>query len=71
MKKTHITLLEEDIFEQDISGYDYVYIFLMPNIMKEYETRFQENLNPGTIIIANSFKFPNWKPFKTLDAPTS
>ncbi len=64
--QSHIQLAEWDIFDTDISWYDYIYIFLMPAVMPRIQARLDTHLSPHTIVIVNSFPLPDRKPIHIL-----
>ena len=67
IKKSQVKLFKWDFTKQDISSYDYIFMYLMPSSMKELEKRVFENKKPKAIVIVNTFPFPNKKPFKIID----
>lgn len=62
----NITLLHQSLYDADVEKYDYIYCYLMPFVMQKMENRLQEKIGDDTIIIVNSFKFPNREPFKVI-----
>ena len=64
--KTNIRLIQWNFFDNDISNYDYIYIYLMPSVMKDVEKFVFKNKKTEAIVIVNSFPFPNKKPFKVI-----
>ncbi len=51
-----------DFMRQDLSGYDVITAYLMPQFMVRLEPKLLRELKPGSRVISNSFIFPNWKP---------
>jgi ubiquinone/menaquinone biosynthesis C-methylase UbiE len=66
IKKSDIKLFKWDFTKQDISKFDYIFMYLMPSVMKELEGRVFENKWENSIVIVNTFPFPNKKPFKVI-----
>jgi len=67
IKKSKVKLFKWDFTKQDISNYDYIFMYLMPSSMKELEKWIFENKKQDAIVIVNTFPFPNKKPFKIID----
>jgi len=63
---TNITLIHQSLYDADIAKYDYIYCYLMPFVMKDMEDWLQRNISKNTVVVVNSFKFPNRKPFKVI-----
>lgn len=55
-----------NITQEEMYTYDYVYIYLFPELMRKVETRLVPKMKPGTTVIVNSFAFPTLKPTKTF-----
>lgn len=53
-----------DLFSANLSEYDVVFSYLMPKAMKKLEKKLENELKPGAVFIAESFKLPNKKPSK-------
>lgn len=64
--KKDIQLTYGDLYQTDISWYDYVYLFLMPKVMKKTQEWLDQNISKKTIVIVNTFKLPDWKPYKVI-----
>ena len=62
-----ITLYAKDFHKAEIGKADYIYLFLIPKQMKELQERLPPRMKKGSIIIANTFKFPDKKPFKVIE----
>lgn len=58
----------QNIFDVNIQSYDYIYLFLMPNVMSSVEKWLEKDLNSHTIVICNSFALPNRKPKQILSS---
>lgn len=63
-----IEFVSENIFETDISQADAIYLFLMPKLLKNLETKFKRELKPGAIVVSHGFKIDWLKKnlYKTL-----
>lgn len=51
-----------DFMKADLSKYDAIVIYGFPSFMPKLEKKLKSELKPGTRIVSNFFKFPNWKP---------
>ena len=49
-------------WQTDLSSYDVVVVFGITHIMARLESKLQAELRPGSLVISNIFRFPNWKP---------
>ena len=47
-----------------------VICYLFPGAMQKLKMKFEEELQPGTIVISNTFAIPSWTPDQTLTIPT-
>lgn len=50
---------------KDLASFNVVFVYGICHIMNRLEKKLDEELKPGTIIVSNSFTFPNWKYQKT------
>ena len=55
-----------DIFKQDLSKADVVFIFLLPKGVEKLKPKLKKELKKGTIIITQTFHFKDWKPYKKI-----
>lgn len=55
-----------DIFKQNLSTADIVFIFLLPKGIEKLEPKLKQELKKGSIIITQTFHFKSWKPFKKI-----
>jgi hypothetical protein len=61
-----LRLLKNDFLLADIHGYDYIYVYLLPQQMAEIESRIFKSMKDDAIIISNSFQFAIHKPFEII-----
>jgi cyclopropane fatty-acyl-phospholipid synthase-like methyltransferase len=59
-KNAHIYL--QSFWSADLSKYDTIIVFGISHIMARLEVKLQKELKPGSRVISNIFKFPNWQP---------
>ena len=59
---------KENIFKTDFKEYGYLYIFLMPELIKKLESKLKKELEKGTIVISHGFPIEDLKKkqFKVL-----
>lgn len=50
-----------NLWQAPISDADVVFVYLLPWRMQELAAKLTREVEPGTLIISNSFIFPNWK----------
>ena len=51
----NIVFKTENIFDTNLAGADYLYLFLMPDLLKKLVPKFDQELKKGTIIISHGF----------------
>lgn len=56
-----ITILEQDFWDTDLSGFDVIAVYPMPDIMRHLEEKLKKELKPGVRVVTNYYQFPNWK----------
>jgi hypothetical protein len=64
--KKNIHLHHGDIQDCDLSTYDIIYIFLLPQHLDNLQERLQKNMKSDAIIVCNTFAFSDRKPYQTL-----
>jgi hypothetical protein len=67
--RLEIDLRMKNLFHQDVSDADCIFLYLMPGAMKTLHKKFDKELKPGTKVISHAFKFPGRKPVKTMPVP--
>ena len=63
-KKTHFC--HGDVFERNYYPADIVYIYLLQKAVDKLEEKLKKELNPGAVVITQTYHFKNWKPFKKM-----
>lgn len=58
----------KNFWNEDLSSYNVVTVFLAPHLMKKLEKKLQKELPVGSRVITQTFKFPTWKPIKVDDS---
>ncbi len=53
---------KEDFWEKDLSSFDIITIYPMPDIMNTLEEKLRKELNPATRVLLNFYPFMNTKP---------
>ena len=51
-----VRFLTQNVFNYSVKDADYVYLFLMPDMIKKLVPKFKSDLKKGTIIISHGFK---------------
>ncbi|MFB9356129.1 class I SAM-dependent methyltransferase [Sneathiella chinensis] len=64
-------ILFQDIWKQDLSGFDVVYCFLSPVPMPALYEKAKKEMKPGSLFISNSFTVPDVPPDRTLTVEDS
>ena len=60
--KSHV--IKWDYIKADIKKYDFIYLYLFPEIIENIENKIYSEAKKWTTIIVNAFKFKNHKPTK-------
>jgi SAM-dependent methyltransferase len=58
---SNASFMRENLWIVDLSGYDVVFLFLIPHRMKKLKKKLFTDLKPGTRVISNGFSFPDWQ----------
>jgi hypothetical protein len=61
-----LRLFKKNFLLADIHWYDYIYLYLLPEQMKEIESRIFKHMKDDALIISNSFQFAVHTPFEIL-----
>lgn len=63
-KGVSIKFYHNNIFNRSYCEADIVYIYLLLKGVKKLEGKLKKELKKGSIVITQTYHFPNWKPFK-------
>ena len=66
-----VKIIEQDIFEADLSPASVVTLFLMTSANRRLKPKLLEDLQPGTRIACYKWEIPGWKPVKTATVEVS
>jgi len=55
-------ILQKSFWNADLSSFGLVMVFGMSHIMPKLETKLKSELKPGSKVVSNIFRFPNWQP---------
>jgi hypothetical protein len=58
-----------DIFAEDLSAYDLVYVFLSPAPMPRLWERARSGMKAGSLLVSNTFAIPEVEPERTIVLP--
>ena len=50
----------QDMFEQDLSGADVVYLFLLPRALQKLDQKLKKEAKKGTLVISHGFELVGW-----------
>lgn len=50
----------------DLSGYDVVFCYMLPETLKALGFHWKKHMKPSTRVISYAFQIRDWKPYKTL-----
>ncbi len=62
-----ITIYHQNFWNQDISKYNVIVVYGISYIMQRLETKCEQELLPGAIVVSNGFEFPNKYPVAEQD----
>ena len=60
--RQRVTFLLGDVFKQDVTDADAVFLYLFPELLKKLVPRFDRMLRPGTRVVSHSFRCPGKNP---------
>jgi precorrin-6B methylase 2 len=62
----NVSLRFGDLFRQDLSGADIVFVFLLAKSYPRLAKKFEEDLKPDAIIVVEAWAMPNFEPEQKL-----
>lgn len=66
LKLKNTKFIHGNIFNQNYEDADVLYIYLLLKGVKKLEGKLKKELKKGSVIITQTYHFPNWKPFKKI-----
>jgi SAM-dependent methyltransferase len=57
-QRKRVRIIFGNIFKQDLGKADVIMCYLMPGALQKLETKFKQELRPGTRVASNKFSFP-------------
>ena len=64
ISRSKVKSLFGNVFKHDLSQYDAVYLFLMPETYLKIKPKFEKELRPGTRVVSYVWPIPEWEPIK-------
>ena len=61
---SHVEIRRRDFFHESLWDARVVVCYLSPGIMERLRDKFEKELQPGTIVISNTFAVPKWVPHR-------
>ena len=62
------SFIRQDLWKHPTGQYNNVVIFGAEQMMSQLETKLEQELEPGSLVVACRFKFPNWTPDQEIGA---
>lgn len=59
--RNRVTVRWQNFWNADLSHADVVFVYLLPWRMEKLAIKLKRELKPGSVIVSNSFIFPNWQ----------
>ncbi len=65
-RKGNITFYRKNFFKQSLQEAEVIVCYLYPGAMKKLKEKFEKELQPGSLVITNTFRVPGWVPRQTI-----
>lgn len=62
----NVELIKKDFSHAKFDWVDYIFVYLMPNMLERIEDWLFDSIGNNTVIISNTFKFKKHLPFETI-----
>lgn len=59
------SIRQKDFWSENYSSYDSITIYTLPHILPALGRKLKKELKPGSKVVSNYYKFPNWKIHKS------
>lgn len=67
LKLKNAEFMHGNIFARHYYPGDIVYIYLLRPAVARLEPKLQKELKKGSVVITQTYHFPHWKPYQTID----
>ncbi len=67
LKLKKASFVHGNIFAKNYKDADILHIYLLSKGVKKLETKLKKELKKGAIVITQTYHFPNWRAFKTIN----
>ncbi|MBD3393179.1 MAG: methyltransferase [Chitinivibrionales bacterium] len=61
-KRANLEIVRRDILSVSLARAGLVTCYLYPDAMKKLKPKFENELQPGTVVVSNTFAVPGWEP---------
>lgn len=68
-RQPNVQIIFGDFHRLRFHGADLVACYLTPRAMARLAPKLREELNPGALVVSNSFGLPGWRPIDTIEIP--
>lgn len=64
---SNLQIFKEDFYNIYLKDSQLIICYLYPDAMRRLKTKFNQELNPNTFIISNTFAIPGWQPIQIVE----
>ena len=65
-RKANVSFVYGNMYKHDLSQYDVIFCYLLPESMRKLEQKMKKELKPGTKVISNTFHIKVFKEVKSV-----
>jgi cyclopropane fatty-acyl-phospholipid synthase-like methyltransferase len=65
--RRQISVKNQDFYKINLSEYDTVFMYLLPEVLEKLSDKIYTELTPGSRIISNTFPIPDKQPTQVID----
>jgi hypothetical protein len=63
----NLKFVRADFFKRDLGCFGLIYCYLCPALMERLAAKFERELEPGSIVVSNSFALRGWRPARVVE----
>ncbi len=56
-----------DFMKADLSGYDVIFCYLFPDVLRDLAVKLELEARPGTVVVSCNFPLPGWHPYRVIE----